>query len=287
MTRLVVIAAAHQMGVVTKLRECVDGLVLVWRPRRPTSQLPWAPNLDQAITSDTDGVLMMTPSSNLAEDVHRCQTGKIPILAAGPLPNAAKGHDPVWQHDGQWRRLLSLRQRPAFGSCVFYRRVSGGGAAGLMQTWWTLWEASQEAQMALAAPIASARLNVHRLGARRGWHTTLHLLGSDGSHAQLVVTPQPDAQHVERMLVGTGGTLSSEAMSAGTTLVSATGVDIPQAIDTNPLWRWTQVSLTDPGFADPVLTGVADDGSLIPFTADQLLRMIRRGARQGTTITLA
>lgn len=292
MRQLIVIASAHQQPVVERIRAVLADLVVIWRPRRPLSDLPAIRTLRSGLTAETDGVLMLTPSPGLVDDVACCHDTGTPVLAAGPLPHDSEHRTAPWQFDGQWRQLLTTRRRDAFGRAVFYRRVSGGGAAGLMSTWWALWAGSHEALLALGTQVSSARLDVTRLAPRRSWHASLHLVDTQGSHAQVVVTPQPDAEHVDRLLVGTGGTLSSEAVSAGTILVGNDHIHTPPQIDHAPMWRWASTVLADPSapasaFNPENLDPEKLDSELrLPFSATELLQGLRRATRQQVTVTL-
>jgi hypothetical protein len=177
--------------------------------------------------------------------------------------------------------MENTRQRPAFGSPVFYRRVSGGGASGLLSTWWALWQGLMESAQTLASPVTHAKLNVTRMGPRRLWHATLHLHVEGGATAQIVVTPQPDADRADRLLVGTGGSVSTDTTDTGLHLLDGDGGIQPLEART-PLQEWVRATLNS--------SSVVPDPQISRWqqltTSDSLLNAIRRAARHGQTVTL-
>ncbi len=296
-TRCLVVAARHQLHLVQKMSALHPDMVIIWRSRDLPIDMPRVLRVEDAVSAGARQAVFLTPSTTLARDVAHCRHHGVDVIAAGPIPQTSAEQpyasprrqlDGAWLHDMQWKHLQTARLRPAFGKAVFYRRVSGGGSAGVLWTWWALWHGLAECVSTLSRPdhpaeLIRAQLNVTRIGPRRRWHATLHAQMADGASAQIVVTPQPDAQHVDRLLVGSGGSISTEALDTGTYLMDSEGRRQSIESPDHPMLEWMRHRLVfQQGPADKQNS---DSEPQLP-DSDMLLKLIRRAARDGTTVAV-
>ena len=292
MNRLIIVAAAHQLNWIQDLHDVDPKLVVIWKSKKTPANLSCAKRLEDAVADGVQNALFLTPQASLAADVAFCQERGVRVHSAGPIPDTGR-RSPAstpnegilcgmpWRHDGLWKRLEKTRQRPAFGAPVFYRRVSGGGASGLLSTWWALWQGLMESAQTLSSPVSHAKLNVTRRGPRRLWHASMHVHVECGATAQIVVTPQPDADRADRLLVGTGGSISTDSTDTGLHLIDGDGGIQPLEART-PLQEWVRATInSSSALPDPQVSGWQQ-----LTTSDSLLNAIRRAARHGQTVTL-
>jgi len=295
MTTMVVVASAVQAKHVRHLQRVAGNLTVVWCSKRGKVDVDHAASIGDAITPGVGQALFLSPTSTLSADVARCRQSAIDVRVAGPIPgdrdmglNEAAAQPlwgEPWRHDGQWCRLLTARRRRAFGDGVFYRRVSGGGSGGALSTWWALWHGMTESALTLSQPFERIRLNVTRVAPRRGWHATLHILSTTGSSALVGVTPQPDADLVDRMLVGTGGSLTTQATDTGSLLIRRDATIQPIDSDAHPLSAWID-SVCQTGHAMDPPVPPAEGFATRALGPEDLLTALRRAGRDGKTIDL-
>ena len=180
---------------------------------------------DEAIARNPGAICILTPFSGMDDFIREAARSGARILTSGPLDMTRRKReslrellrerdDQLTQANGVLtsslhRSLRAQRDRDEFGKAVYVRIVSGGGTDGLTAGWWKLWALLEQSLDLLHSPLQKLTVVASRAG--RKLHATLSVTVSSRASALVSVLPCDLASGSEILLLGTGGTVSSQA----------------------------------------------------------------------------
>ena len=170
-------------------------------------------------------VCLLTPFARMDQFIIEAAMGGAHILTAGPIDLSRRNRQAIEEALGGTpeRRLTQAngllasrlhqslrvqRDRDEFGRPVYLRTVGGGGAEGLTAAWWRLWQTLEQALNLLDSRIGKLTVVANRAG--RKLNATLSVTVESQASALVSVLPFDVGSGPDILLLGTGGTVSSQ-----------------------------------------------------------------------------
>ncbi len=157
--------------------------------------------------------LFLSPYRGLAADAARLMENGVDVRTAGPLP--VRSHDisvPVAElhrTDPGFAALQEASRNTDFGAPVYLRLISSA-EDGRWHTWWCLFQMCRKAVALLNAPLR--RLYVAAAGTAPRMHVSVTLKTDRNTTGHLLIAPKGGVLRDDLLFVGTGGTLSDDAL---------------------------------------------------------------------------
>ena len=188
-------------------------------------------------TARPDLICILTPFGAMNETIMAGLRRGAHILTVGPLNLSSREQESLAAIAADTRgrlhvvdrlassrlhqSLMTHRSRSEFGKPVYVRILRGGGT-GVVAAWWGLWDMLGQSLDLLRSPLHTLSVVANR--DRRSCHATATVTVRAGASGLLCVLPSSWSATPDILLLGTGGTISSQIAANAVAVLPAAGV---------------------------------------------------------------